>query len=217
MPGMRLISSLIATAGATLLIPAAAHAGTLSYQGDTLLYTAAPGNNEFVHLDRDEDDGSLLVSVGSADLALAPGCTQTDTWTAAHCPMPARIVLDLGDGNDRNGFGSSFPQGLPVEVDGGAGKDELQTYNANAVTLNGGDGADLLKGWDSNDTLLGGPGDDEIQGSGGADHIEGATATTCSSPTTSTTRRPTTSTAAPGSTRSTTTRSPATTSTRRSP
>jgi Ca2+-binding RTX toxin-like protein len=173
MRGMRLISGLIATVGATLLIPAAAHAGTLSYQGSTLFYTAAPGNSEFVNFDRDDQDGSLLVSVASADLGLAPGCTQTDTWAAAHCPMPTRIVVDLGDGNDRNGFGSSFPQGLPVEIHGGAGKDELQTYNANAVTLDGGDGADILKGWDTNDTLLGGPGDDEVQGSGGADHIEG--------------------------------------------
>ena len=41
------------------------------------------------------------------------------------------------------------------------------------MTLDGGDGNDLLKGWDANDTLLGGPGDDEIDGSGGADHIEG--------------------------------------------
>src|SRR3954454_23253360 len=117
MPGMRLISSLIATAGVTLLIPAAAHAGTLSYQGGALVYTAAPGNSELVHLDRDEDDGSLLVSVGSAEPTVAPGCTPTESGAAAPCPMPARIVLDLGDGKDRNGFGSCFPQGLPVEVD----------------------------------------------------------------------------------------------------
>src|SRR3954465_7235478 len=106
MPGMRLISSLIATAGAMLLIPAAAHAGTLSYQGDTLVYKAAPGNSEFLHFDRDESDGTLTVSVNNANLTLAPGCTQSDPLYAAHCPMPARIVADLGDGDDRNGFGS---------------------------------------------------------------------------------------------------------------
>src|SRR4051794_28629685 len=67
---MRLISSLFATATAALLIPAAAHAGTLAYSGNTLVYTAAPGNSEFLHFDRDEADGSLTVSVNNAGLTI---------------------------------------------------------------------------------------------------------------------------------------------------
>ena len=130
MPGMRLISSLIATVSAALLIPAAAHAGTLSYQGDTLFYTAAPGDSEFIHFDRDTSDGTLTVSVNNADLTIAPGCVQPDPLYAAHCPMPARIVADLGDGDDRNGFGSDFPTNIPVEIDGGTGKDQLQAFGA---------------------------------------------------------------------------------------
>ena len=87
--------------------------------------------------------------------------------------MPARVELHLGDGDDWNSFSSDYPAALPAVVYGDEGKDQLQTYGANNVTLDGGPGNDLLKGWDSNDTLLGGPGDDEIQASGGADHIEG--------------------------------------------
>ena len=68
----------------------------------------------------------------------------------AHCPMPARVRLDLGDGDDWASFDSNYPQNLPIEIDGGPGKDQLQTYGGgNFVTLDGGDGADLLKGWDS--------------------------------------------------------------------
>src|SRR3954447_22292679 len=168
MPGMRLISSLIATVGATLLIPAAAHAATLAYDGDTLVYTAADGVKDSPMLGKD-DNGRLTIF--EENLQLAPGCTYD---YEAHCPMPARVKVVLGDGDDWASFDSNYPANLPVEVDGGPGKDQLQTYGGgNHVTLDGGDGADLLKGWDSNDTLLGGPGDDEIQGSGGADHIEG--------------------------------------------
>jgi hypothetical protein len=60
-----------------------------------------------------------------------------------------------------------------VEIDGGEGKDTLQTYGATNAKLDGGPGNDTLKGWLTDETLLGGPGDDEIQGSGGNDHIEG--------------------------------------------
>ena len=88
--------------------------------------------------------------------------------------MPARVRLELGDGDDWNSFASDYPANLPVEVYGGDGKDQLQTYDGgDHVTLDGGGGNDILKGWQSNETLRGGAGDDEINGSGGDDHIEG--------------------------------------------
>jgi hypothetical protein len=40
---MRLTSPLLATLAAVLLVPAAAQAGTVSYEGDTLVYRADPG------------------------------------------------------------------------------------------------------------------------------------------------------------------------------
>jgi Ca2+-binding RTX toxin-like protein len=44
-----------------------------------------------------------------------------------------------------------------------------------SVTLDGGDGADVLLGGDGNDTLLGGPGDDVLLGGPGQDVLDGGT------------------------------------------
>src|SRR4051794_18850070 len=167
--GMRISIPLLAACVVALLGPAAAQAGSLSYEGDTLVYRASPGVRDSPSLDKG-DDGTLLFY--EDNLTLAPGCTQDDPAYAAHCPMPGRIRLELGDGDDSNGFGSAFPP-IPVTVLGGDGADILQTYGATGATLDGGAGNDQLKGWDTAETLLGGPGDDEITGHGGADHIEG--------------------------------------------
>ncbi len=92
--------------------------------------------------------------------------------------MPPRIRLELGDGDDSNGFGSSFPANVHVDIYGGDGKDTLQTYGASDAMLDGGAGNDTLKGWDTNDTLIGGPGDDEIQARAAPTTSRAATATT---------------------------------------
>jgi Ca2+-binding RTX toxin-like protein len=171
MASMRSTLTLLAACAAALLGPAAAaNAGTLSYEGDTLVYRADPGARDSPSLDKG-DQGELTFY--EDNLTLAPGCTQDDPSFAAHCPMPAKIRLELGDADDSNGFGSSFPQNVHVDISGGDGKDNLQTYGSSGTLLDGGAGNDTLKGWDTDETLLGGPGDDEINGSGGADHIEG--------------------------------------------
>src|SRR3954469_10036080 len=99
---MRLISSLIATATAVLLIPGAAHAATLSYEGDTLVYRADPGVRD--HPMVGGENGRLTVFADN--LALAAGCTYD---YEARCPMPARVRLELGDGDDGNSFDSDYP------------------------------------------------------------------------------------------------------------
>lgn len=164
--GMKSTLPLLAACALALLAPAAAQAATLSYEGDTLVYRADPGVRDSPMLAKD-DNGMLTLS--QEGLTVPPNCTLD--WVA-HCPMPARVRLELGDGDDWNSFASDFPRTLPVEVYGGDGKDQLQTYNADNVKLDGGAGNDTLKGWLANDILIGGPGDDEIQGSGGSDHIE---------------------------------------------
>ncbi|MDA0184977.1 hypothetical protein OJ997_32030 [Solirubrobacter phytolaccae] len=162
---MTLKLPLLAVTVVALLAPAASQAATLSYEGDTLVYRADPGVRDSPMLGA--KDGVLTIY--EDELKLAPGCTYD---FEAKCPMPARVRLELGDGDDWNSFSSDYPPALPVTVLGGEGKDQLQTYGADNVTLDGGGGNDLLKGWQSNDTLLGGAGDDEINGSGGNDHIE---------------------------------------------
>src|ERR1700754_4383481 len=138
---MRSRMILLAACAAGLVAPAAANAGTLSYEGDTLVYRAAAGVRDSPMLGKDEN-GQLTVLEN--DLTLASGCTYD---YEAHCPMPARVRLELGDGEDWNSFSSDYPAGLPAEVDGGEGKDQLQTGGATAVTLDGGPGNDILKGW----------------------------------------------------------------------
>jgi Ca2+-binding RTX toxin-like protein len=167
---MRLTKPLLATLAAILLVPAAAQAGTLSYEGDTLVYRADPGVRDSPSLDTG-DQGELLFY--EDDLRLAPGCTQEDPAFAAHCPMPAKIRLELGDGDDSNGFSSTFNQSVRVSIYGGDGNDTLQTFGSTGTLLDGGAGKDTIHGWDTDETLLGGPGDDELDGFGGADHIEG--------------------------------------------
>jgi hypothetical protein len=164
---MKLTIPILAACAAALIGPAAAQAGTLSYQGDTLVFTASPGARDSIHLGT--QDGKLTIS-GEA-FTLAPGCVQEEPFYAAHCPMASAVRLELGDGDDSNGF-SDF-EGIAVEVQGGDGNDNLQTYGATIVTLDGGAGNDKLKGWQSDDTLRGGPGDDEVEGSGGNDRVEG--------------------------------------------
>jgi Ca2+-binding RTX toxin-like protein len=166
---MRLTIPVLATSVALLLVPAAAQAGTLSYSGDTLIYKAAPGERNSPFFDK-ADDGRL--SIVEEGLTLAPGCEQEFGWGPAYCPMPSRIVAHLEDGDDGNGFGSSFPA-IGVEIYGGDGRDILQTYGATNALLDGGAGNDQLKGWQTDETLRGGPGDDEIDGSGGNDRVEG--------------------------------------------
>lgn len=170
MVGMRLTMPFLVACAAALLGPAAvAQAGTLSYEGDTLVYRADPGVRDSPSLTKDEE-GTL--SFYEDGLVLPEGCTRENPIYAAHCKMPARIRLELGDGEDSNGFGSDFPP-IPVEIYGGDGKDNLQTYGATGAMLDGGAGNDVLKGWETGETLRGGPGDDEISAGGGADHIEG--------------------------------------------
>jgi hypothetical protein len=163
---MRLSLPILAASAVALLAPAAAQAGSIYYEGDTLVYQADPGVRDSPMLGKD-DNGMLTIS--EEGVRLPAGCFYDYT---NHCPMPARVRLDLGDGDDWNSFSSDYPAALPVEVYGGEGKDQLQTYGADKVVLDGGGGDDILKGWQANDTLRGGAGNDEIQGSGGDDHIE---------------------------------------------
>ena len=166
---MKLTLPILAACAAALLGPAVAQAGTLSYEGDTLVYRASPGVNDSPSLST--QDGKLTFY--EQGLTLPPtGCTQTETWQAAYCDLPARVRLELGDGDDSNGF-SDFPANVAVEIWGGEGKDNLQTYGATGAMIDAGPGNDTIKGWLTNEVLRGGAGDDEIQGSGGNDHIEG--------------------------------------------
>jgi Ca2+-binding RTX toxin-like protein len=149
---------------------------TLHLEGATLVYTASPGvlNWPFVSSDdpttlRIEDSNEQIDTAGS-------GCEPAwpDDLTTVVCPMPAALRLELGDRNDRNLLDESLPP-LPVTVLGGPGDDTLYANNDvdNSVTLDGGEGDDVLDGMQFADTLLGGPGKDTLHGNGGDDELRG--------------------------------------------
>jgi Ca2+-binding RTX toxin-like protein len=167
-------------AGAATVTPdarsLAGSGATLHLEGSTLVYTASPGvlNWPFVSSDdpgtlRIEDSGEQIDTAGS-------GCEPAwpDDLTTVVCPMPAGLRLELGDRNDRNLLDQSLPP-LPVTVLGGPGDDTLYANNDvdNSVTLDGGEGDDVLDGMQFADTLLGGPGKDTLHGNGGDDVLRG--------------------------------------------
>ncbi len=96
------------------------------------------------------------------DVAVHAGQTGTTDLTG----LPAKItVTGAGPGNDR------------VTVNTLAGDDVVDASGLHAdaalLTLNGGDGDDVLIGGEGNDTITGGAGDDVLLGGPGADVLGG--------------------------------------------
>ena len=172
MAAMRRISSLIATVTAALLIPAAAHAGTLSYEGDTLVYRAAPGVSELVQLGKD-DDGKLTVSSKGRPRARA----RVHARTRLRGALPDARARAARARRRRRW--NSFDSGLPRRACRSRSTAATARISCRPTAptrtscSTAAPATTSSRAGTSNDTLLGGPGDDEIQGSGGADHIEG--------------------------------------------
>jgi hypothetical protein len=171
----------LAAAAAALALAAGAAAGaaqasTFHLEGDTLVYTASPGAINWPHLEIGADASVLRIDDSGDHIQPGAGCTLVDPAddTIADCPMPGRVRLLLGDGDDRDTLRESLPA-LPVTIYGEAGNDTLQANQDvdNQVTLDGGDGDDALNGLQFNDTLLGGPGKDTLRGNGGDDVLHG--------------------------------------------
>ncbi len=170
---MRATITLASAVAALALVPAAASAGTIAYQGDTLHITAAPGEANGITLGG-EEQGRLSISDANAYAFPADRCTQVDVGYAIQCDLPAAVRADLGDGDD-SVVVNHMVQGNPaVEVLGGAGSDNLKAIDGNTrLTLDGGAGADVLRSEGGNDVLRGGPDGDELIGGAGSDVLEG--------------------------------------------
>ncbi|HYA08527.1 MAG TPA: calcium-binding protein, partial [Gaiellaceae bacterium] len=87
---------------------------------------------------------------------------------------PTTIQLDVGDDGTAD---FSFDRSLftAIDVEAGGGDDQVRidqsggTFTDEAVTMNGGPGADTLLGGDGADLLLGGAGNDFVDGNRGSD------------------------------------------------
>src|SRR4051812_14280947 len=159
--------------GALALLPAAAHATTVSYAPDgALVVTAAPGERNQLSLQENDDDaGRVVVYEGGTGVRISGPCQAYDY--AQDCAVgPAGVRVDLGDGDDRGTVSLGLPASLRISITGGAGNDDLRAQDQ-TTTLDGGPGDDKLQGGDGADTLVGGDGNDTLDGRGGADVLSG--------------------------------------------
>src|SRR5215475_3220464 len=168
----------LAAAGVTALLALAAAvpagASSIAYAGDTLVFSAAPGERNFVVVDG--DDQHVTFTDDNAIAFPADRCSQDDPEYPVSCDTPARAVrVDLGDGDDNGSFGFSIPADRSFEIDGGPGADLLKgpRNGVGTATLDGGDGNDDLQSEETADTLIGGGGNDKLSAGGGADILHG--------------------------------------------
>lgn len=121
MPGRLALAVAIAAA---LVLPAAASASSISYEGDTLVFHAAPGETNFVVVDGDDQQVTF-----TDDYAIdfpSDRCSQSDPEYPVACATPAHAVrIDLGDGADRGSFGFSIPTDRTFEIERAAAGDGL--------------------------------------------------------------------------------------------
>jgi hypothetical protein len=169
---------------ALLVLSAAAHAATVSVEGQVLRVIAAPGEANQLSVVARPTDFSLTVRDWGAPLTPGPGCTSAADGSA-DCAAPATasavplagVEVDAGDLDDS----VSVAAELPARILGGDGNDALSAAtttttldgaSAGAAVLDGGPGDDRLQGGDGDDSLLGGGGADFADGGEGDDSIE---------------------------------------------
>jgi Ca2+-binding RTX toxin-like protein len=156
---------------ASLTVPAAAQAGTLTTEGDQIVYRAAPGETNRLTMLAD-DDGTLIFNDAAPMTLASDDCTGRYGGRLQCRPLPGGLRMELGDGDDRVIL-SDYMTGTIV-VDGGSGNDHIEGPNGDRVdTFLGGDGDDELLGGGGDDLLDGGPGNDDLDGSYGRDALSG--------------------------------------------
>ena len=134
---------LLTAVASAAALPATAAAGTVSNSGGEIRHNATSGERNLLTVLADGGD-VVLTDIGpGAEIAAGPGCTfqePTASEPQVRCPAAGvgRILIDLGDGNDKllNYFGGSTPQPAPLSVLGGAGSDEVADARG-TVTLDG--------------------------------------------------------------------------------
>lgn len=174
---------------ALLAVPSLAGAAVVNRTGALITITAGAG--ELNDITVNEPTLSYMRVADLAGVTPTGDCSLVDA-TTANCGDPttiSRIVIQLGDGNDRV-RPIDTTRIFEMEIDGAAGDDQFEGHTQNDV-LRGGDGGDQIAGGNgrdqifgeagndtltgnhADDTLTGGPGMDSINGDGGAFIVEG--------------------------------------------
>lgn len=131
-----------------LAVPAGAQASTLSVEGGTVTFRAAPGErnvatvgvNPFVG-----DQNRYTAYDSGATLTAGPGCTVEEYSSTISCqlPGPAPVVADMGDGDDQ------LSLQVPGTALGGPGNDRLGGSPVALQRFEGGPGDDVINGDDT--------------------------------------------------------------------
>jgi Ca2+-binding RTX toxin-like protein len=151
----RSVTALLVTLG--LLAGAqAALAGTVSVDGRSLLFTAAPGEVNDAIIDNYHRP-TALVDFG-APLVAGPGCRQA---TPIECDLWSDETAYLGDRDDKARLNSY----LDSSVYGEAGNDTIAS-DGEIGWAYGGTGADTIRATGNGAGAYGGPGPDHIEGGG---------------------------------------------------
>lgn len=175
----------------------AAMAGTVSFDGDTLVFTAV-----------DNLDHDLRVwFIGGNDEIIdsqpftypTPECAPSSTTTGISCSPHSNLRVELGSGNDSvttahstwgdcfltytinlgdgandNAMNTGCTDAATATINAGSGDDDLRGGSAStAVTIFGGGGADNLNGMDGPTVIHGGEGNDGVFGGSSNDQVFG--------------------------------------------
>jgi Ca2+-binding RTX toxin-like protein len=164
----RVASIAVLTAALGMLAaPGMAQAGELTYSAGVLTYTGgdAVDNNVSATHQGNLAKVRIVDAADSISLGSGTGCAPDDIDFGVICPTPAKLVVNLGGGDDvfTDETALGDPIVFPVVVNGGAGNDEFD----------GGGGADVLTGGSGDDRVLGDGGSDVLQGDDGADTLDG--------------------------------------------
>jgi Ca2+-binding RTX toxin-like protein len=175
---------MVALVGAVL--PGVAEASTLSLSGTTYTFSGTSGPDSLgVRFNRSISssadryvftDHSATVTGG-----LPAGCTANAGNTAIACTTtPTQVVFNGSGGDDLLaaetgtspviGASTPWPSSIPLQLNGGDGKDTLVGGDSNDA-LNGGAQDDVLKPGGGTDTVVGGDGNDTVDYSGRASAV----------------------------------------------
>ncbi len=174
-----------AALAASLCAVAPAAAGTLTLEGGTYVYSAAPGETNYLHLRGDDDrPGEVFISDQQAIDISGTDCFR-EAWDGpadARCQPRGGIRVLLADGDDKLYVGDPLPAGWVLTADGGDGNDEASPSTRGFPytfaggngddKIDGGAGADVLDGGEGRDTIDGGDGSDRVLGGGGDDDVD---------------------------------------------
>jgi Ca2+-binding RTX toxin-like protein len=166
---------------AALALAGPASASQVAYDGQTLTYSAGPGEANKVLVSVAEgdvncggiaapcltiDDSGARISVGTS------GCVVTSSISylgdSVACPVPQRVRADLGDGDD-----AYWDWNGPSTVGGGGGNDNPIFGAGGDDTITGGPGNDVLYGDAARAAFIADPSLAPDQGRAGSDLLQG--------------------------------------------